>query len=148
MRELVAYAAARFVTIVPEIEMPGHAQAAIASYPRLGTGGALPVVSPDWGVHDYLFNVDESTLGFLEDVLAKSSNCSRASTCTSAATKPSNSAGKSRPVQARMRELGVADENALQGWFVARIERFLARTDAGSLAGTRYSMAAFRRERR
>ena len=71
VREIVAYAAARFVTIVPEIEMPGHAQAAIASYPELGTGGAPPPVSPDWGVHDYLFNADESTLAFLEDVLSE-----------------------------------------------------------------------------
>src|SRR5262245_36503733 len=71
VRELVAYAASRYVTIVPEIEMPGHAQAAIASYPALGTGGAPPRVSPDWGVHDYLFNADDSTIAFLEDVLAE-----------------------------------------------------------------------------
>ncbi len=49
VRDIVAYAAARFVTVVPEIEMPGHAQAAIASYPRLGTGGSPPPVSSGLG---------------------------------------------------------------------------------------------------
>jgi hexosaminidase len=126
VREIVTYAASRFVTVVPEIEMPGHAQAAIASYPRLGTGGSAPVVSPDWGVHDYLFNVDESTIGFLEDVLAEVIELFPGEYIHVGGDEAVKRRWKeSSRVQARMRELGVPDEAALQGWFVSRIERFL-----------------------
>ncbi len=69
IRDVVAYAQARFITIVPEIEMPGHAQAAIAAYPQLGVTGRNPGVSRDWGVHTYLYNVDDATFTFLENVL-------------------------------------------------------------------------------
>jgi hexosaminidase len=126
VRELVAYAASRFVTIVPEIEMPGHAQAAIASYPALGTGGAPPPVSPDWGVHDYLFNPDDSTLAFLEDVLAEVVELFPGEFVHVGGDEAVKDRWKSSPrVQARIRELGLADEEALQGWFVAKIGKFL-----------------------
>ncbi|MGH8244299.1 MAG: beta-N-acetylhexosaminidase, partial [Steroidobacteraceae bacterium] len=126
VREIVAYAAEHFVTIVPEIEMPGHAQAAIASYPRLGTGGNPPPVSPDWGVHDYLFNADESTLAFLEDVLAEVIVLFPGEFVHVGGDEAVKDRWRSSPrVQARIRELGLADEAALQGWFVARIGRFL-----------------------
>ena len=125
VRELVAYAASRFVTIVPEIEMPGHAQAAIASYPRLGTGGAPPV-SPDWGVHDWLFNADEPTLAFLEDVLSEVIELFPGEFIHVGGDEAVKDRWRASPrVQARIRELGLADETALQGWFVARIGRFL-----------------------
>jgi hexosaminidase len=121
----VAFAASRHVTIVPEIEMPGHAQAAIASYPRLGTGGAPPV-SPDWGVHDWLFNADESTLGFLEDVLAEVIELFPSEFIHIGGDEAVKDRWRDSPqVQERIRELGLADEAALQGWFVARIGRFL-----------------------
>jgi hexosaminidase len=126
VRDIVAHAAARFVTIVPEIEMPGHAQAAIASYPRLGTGGSPPLVSPDWGVHDYLFNADESTFTFLEDVLSEVIELFPGEFVHVGGDEAVKNRWQASPrVQARIRELGLADEAALQGWFVARIARFL-----------------------
>ena len=71
IRDLVAYAAARNVTIMPEIEMPGHAQAAIAAYPELGNvAEPLPVLTY-WGVNPNIFNPEESTILFLQDVLAE-----------------------------------------------------------------------------
>jgi hexosaminidase len=125
VREIVAYAASRFVTIVPEIEMPGHAQAAIASYPRLGTGGTPPV-SPDWGVHDWLYNADEATLAFLEDVFAEVIELFPGEFVHIGGDEAVKDRWRDSPrVQARIRELGLADENALQGWMVARIGRFL-----------------------
>jgi hexosaminidase len=125
VRELVAYAASRFVTIVPEIEMPGHAQAAIASDPSLGTGGAPPV-SPDWGVHDWLFNADESTLVFLENVLDEVIDLFPGEFIHVGGDEAVKDRWRASPrVQARIRELGLADEAALQGWFIARIGRFL-----------------------
>jgi hexosaminidase len=126
VRDIVAYAAARFVTIVPEIEMPGHAQAAIAGYPALGTGGPPPRVSPDWGVHDYLFNADESTLKFLEDVLTEVMDLFPGQYIHVGGDEAVKTRWKASPqIQARIRELGLADEEALQGWIVARMGRFL-----------------------
>jgi hexosaminidase len=126
VREIVAYAASRFVTIVPEIEMPGHAQAAIAAYPELGTGGTPPPVSSDWGVHDYLFNADESTMRFLEDVLTEVIELFPGEYIHVGGDEAVKTRWqRSAQVQARIRELGLADESALQGWFVARIENFL-----------------------
>jgi hexosaminidase len=125
IRDIVAYAAQRHITVVPEIDMPGHMQAAIAAYPELGTGDK-PAVSADWGVHTYLLNVDESTFTFIEDVLDEV-----------VALFPSpyihvggDEAAKdrwqaSRRVQARRRQLELADDTALQAWFVARLEKML-----------------------
>jgi len=60
------------VTIVPEIDMPGHASAAIVAYPQLGVTSQPPQAVPaDWGVYTNLFNVEESTFAFLEDVLGE-----------------------------------------------------------------------------
>jgi len=72
VRGIVRFAAARHVQIVPEIEMPGHATAAIAAYPFLGADdGEPPRVSADWGVFTRRFNSDSRTFAFLEDVLAE-----------------------------------------------------------------------------
>src|SRR5204862_231159 len=70
VRRIVAHAQARNVTIVPEIDMPGHATAAIVAYPQLGATNEPPQAVPaDWGIYPNLFNVDESTFAFLEAVL-------------------------------------------------------------------------------
>jgi len=72
VRGILRFAAARHVQIVPEIEMPGHATAAIAAYPFLGAaGGEPPRVSADWGIFTRHFNSDDRTFAFLEDVLAE-----------------------------------------------------------------------------
>ncbi|MRW88977.1 family 20 glycosylhydrolase [Duganella sp. FT80W] len=70
IREVVAYAAARHITVVPEIEMPGHARAAIAAYPELGNQPERKLgVGRDWGVIPEVFNAEESTVRFLQQVL-------------------------------------------------------------------------------
>lgn len=128
VRDIVRYAAERFVTIVPEIEMPGHAQAAIAAYPELGTGDVPPGPSSDWGVHTYLFNVEERTFGFLENVLTEVMALFPGEYVHVGGDEAVKDRWKASPrVQARMRELGVPDETALQAYFIRRMERFLAR---------------------
>src|SRR5205807_6523629 len=71
IRDIVSYAGQRYINVVPEIDMPGHMQAAIAAYPWLGSSDAAPSVSMNWGVHPYLLNVDDRTFAFIEDVLTE-----------------------------------------------------------------------------
>ncbi|HEU4664230.1 MAG TPA: family 20 glycosylhydrolase [Dokdonella sp.] len=127
IRDIVRYAAERYVTIVPEIDMPGHMQAAIAAYPELGASADEPVVSPDWGVHGHLVNVDESTIAFMQDVLDEVIDLFPSPYIHVGGDEAVKDQWKASPrVQARMRELGLADEDALQGWFIARMQRHLA----------------------
>ncbi len=127
IRDIVRYAAARYITIVPEIEMPGHAQAAIAAYPQLGVSGKRPLVSPDWGVHTYLYNVDDSTFTFLENVLSEVMGLFPGPYIHIGGDEAAKDQWQaSAQVQRRMRELGIGSESALQGYFTARIGRFLA----------------------
>jgi hexosaminidase len=70
IREVVAYAAARHITVLPEIEMPGHALAAIAAYPALGNHPERQLaVGREWGVIHTVFNVEDGTIAFLQNVL-------------------------------------------------------------------------------
>ena len=69
VKEIVQYASDRFVTIVPEIEMPGHSQAAIAAYPELGCTSETIEVAKKWGVFEAVYCTNDETFGFLEDVL-------------------------------------------------------------------------------
>jgi hexosaminidase len=69
VREIVRYADERFITIVPEIDIPGHSQAAIASYPWLGVTGKRPPVSSDSGITTWLLKPDARTLQFVHDVM-------------------------------------------------------------------------------
>ncbi len=71
-REIVAYAAARHITVVPEIDMPGHMLAALASYPELGCTGGPYQVGHYWGVYkDVLCVANERVYQFVEDVLTE-----------------------------------------------------------------------------
>ncbi|MEO7323554.1 MAG: family 20 glycosylhydrolase [Dokdonella sp.] len=127
IRDIVLYARERNVTIVPEIDMPGHMQAAIAAYPELGSAGDTPVVSPDWGVHSYILNVDEATFTFVENVLDEVMALFPAGYIHVGGDEAVKDQWKaSSQVQARMHALGMANEDALQGWFIARLQKYLA----------------------
>jgi hexosaminidase len=127
VRDVVAYAAARHIQVIPEIEMPGHAQAAIAAYPELGsTTGAPPPVSSKWGVHAYLFNIDPKTIGFLEDVLSEVMPLFPSPYVHVGGDEAVKDQWKSSAaVQARAHALGIDDPEALQTWFTQEIGRFL-----------------------
>jgi len=131
VREIVAYAAARNVTIVPEIEMPGHAQATLVAYPELGAASPAPTaVSSDWGVFPYIYNVDDKTFGFLEDVLTEVMALFPGQYIHVGGDEAVKDQWKVSPaVQAKIRELGLKDEHELQSWFIQRIERFLGSHD-------------------
>ena len=125
-RDIIEYAAQRHITVVPEIELPGHAQAAIAAYPEFGVTGKAPVVSPDWGVHPYLYNIDDATFAFLENVLGEVMDVFPGTYIHIGGDEAVKAQWKSSPqVQAQRIALGPPDEQALQSWFVKRIERFI-----------------------
>jgi hexosaminidase len=128
VRDIVRFAATRHVQIVPEIEMPGHATAAIAAYPSVGAApdGELRV-SARWGVHTHLFNLEPHTFGFLEDVLAEVIELFPSPTIHIGGDEAVKDEWNASPeVQARARELGIRDSGALQAYFTQRIGRYLA----------------------
>ena len=127
IRDIVRYAAERYVTIVPEIDLPGHMQAAIAAYPDLGSRGDTPPVSAKWGVHPYLVNVDESTIEFFGQVFDEVADLFPSPIIHIGGDEALKDQWKTSPrVQVRMHALGIADENALQGWLIDRIAQHLA----------------------
>jgi hexosaminidase len=131
VRAIVAYAAARNVTIVPEIEMPGHASAPIVAYPALGVTNTPPREVPaDWGVYANLYNVEEDTFTFLENVLLEVMKLFPGRYIHVGGDEAAKAQWEASPrVQARMREFGVTDEHGLQSYFIQRMERFLATHD-------------------
>jgi hexosaminidase len=127
IREIVAYAAERYITVVPEIEMPGHARAAIAAYPSLScTGEALPVPGL-WGVFEDIFCMHESTLDFVKDVLDEVISLFPSTYIHIGGDEaPKTRWKKCKKCQAVIRENGLHDEEALQGWFVGKIDEYLS----------------------
>lgn len=126
IREVVAYASARFITVVPEIDMPGHAQAAVAAYPKLGVTGQRPLVSIDWGVNPYLYNVDDATFVFIEHVLDEVMALFPSTYIHVGGDEAIKDQWQASPaVQAKMHALGLENEDALQGWFIDRIGSYL-----------------------
>jgi hexosaminidase len=127
VRELVAYAATRHVTIVPEIEMPGHASAAVVAYPELGVSRTLPKAVPsDWGIYTTLFNTDEATFRFLEDVIAETIDLFPSEYIHVGGDEAWKDEWIASPkIQAKIKELGLKDEHELQSWFIQRMEKFI-----------------------
>ncbi len=127
IREVVAYAKARHVTVVPEIDMPGHMQAAIAAYPELGTGDKPVQVLTYWGSGEQVLNVEESTVAFVQAVLTEVLELFDSSYIHVGGDEVDKGHWKNSPrAQARLKELGLKDEEELQSWFIRRMDTFLA----------------------
>jgi hexosaminidase len=125
-REIVAYAKARFINVVPEIEMPGHAVAAIAAYPELGITGQPIDVATHWGVFSDILNAKPSTIQFMQNVLTEVMAIFPSRYIHVGGDEADKTKWKASPeIQARIKELGVADENALQSWFIRQMDTFL-----------------------
>ena len=130
VRDIVAYAAARHITVLPEIEMPGHAAAAIAAYPEFGNTdipGYAPKVMTRWGVHPYIFSPKEETFHFLEDVLTEVCELFPSNYIHIGGDEaPKTQWQQSKFAQEVIKREGLKDEHELQSWFIRRIEKFLA----------------------
>ena len=126
VREIVAYARARFVTIVPEIEMPGHSQAAIAAYPELGNRGDTLPVWMGWGVDENILNPGDATVRFYQNVLTEVMALFPGRWIHIGGDEAPKTQWKASPLaQTRIRELGLKDEDELQSWFTHRMDEFL-----------------------
>lgn len=127
LRDLVRYAAERGITIVPEIDLPGHAQALVAAYPEIGVFGDRPVVSHDWGVNLYLLNPGPKGVAFVENVLDELMAVFPGSFIHLGGDEAVKDQWERSPeVQAQMAKLGLKTENALQSWLIDEFGRYLA----------------------
>ncbi len=126
IKEVVAYAKERYVTVVPEIEMPGHAQAAIAAYPELGVTGKPVEVVTKWGVFPDIFNAEDKTFSFLEDVLTEVIPLFPGEYVHVGGDEATKEYWKASPqIQKKIKDLKLKDEHELQSYFIQRIEKFL-----------------------
>ncbi|VGO20844.1 beta-N-acetylhexosaminidase [Pontiella sulfatireligans] len=126
VREVVAYAAERHITVVPEIDMPGHMQAAIASYPELGCTTELVEVKRVWGVSEIILNPEESTVRFCKDVLTEVMDLFPSTFIHiggDEARKPQWEA--SERIQQLRKDRGLKDMHEMQSWFIKQIDNFL-----------------------
>jgi hexosaminidase len=122
VREIVRYAAERYVDVVPEIDLPGHSQAAIAAYPWLGVTGKRPAVWASWGVSPWLLKPDEKTLQFVDDVLDEVMRLFPSRYISIGGDEADKQQWNASPeVQAKMHKLGLANMDQLQGWFMTQI---------------------------
>lgn len=126
IREVVAYAGERGVMIIPEIEMPGHAQAALAAYPELACTPGPFSVATTWGVFKDVFCPNEQTFTFLQDVLDEVMDLFPSPYIHIGGDEcPKTRWKESAYCQALMKKDGLKDENELQSYFIRRIEKYL-----------------------
>ncbi|MCX5234639.1 beta-N-acetylhexosaminidase [Streptomyces prunicolor] len=136
IREIVAYAADRHITVVPEIDVPGHSQAAIAAYPELGNtdvitasikGGNSLSVWDNWGINPNVLAPTDNTLRFYEGVFEELLELFPSEFIHVGGDECLKDQWKQSPTaQARIEELGLADEDELQSWFIGHFDKWLS----------------------
>ncbi len=127
VRRIVQFAANRHVTIVPEINVPGHVTAALVAYPELSVDGHAPEAVPaNWGIYDNVLNLEDGTVAFFENVLAEVIELFPSTFVhlggDEVVTRQWLGSARTRE---RMAELGIVDEQALQGYYFRVLERYL-----------------------
>ena len=129
VREIVRYAAERYIEVIPEIDMPGHMVAALASYPELGCTKGPYEVRTRWGISkDVLCAGRESTFEFVEGVLAEILELFPSKYIHVGGDECPKHRWKECPdCQKRIKEEGLKDEFELQSYFIHRVEKFLAK---------------------
>lgn len=126
IKEVVAYAQSRNVTIIPEIEMPGHAQAAVSAYPELGCTGEQVPVATKWGVFENIYCPSEATFTFLKDVLDEVIELFPGEYIHIGGDEaPKVQWENCELCQEIITREGLKDEHELQSWFIQQIEEYL-----------------------
>ncbi len=128
VRDIVAYATSKFITVLPEIEMPGHAIAALASYPELSCTGGPFEVRKLWGVDDDVFCAgNEHVFTFLQDVLTEVMDLFPSKYIHIGGDEcPKKRWEKCPKCQKRIKDEGLKNEFELQSYFIRRIEKFVS----------------------
>lgn len=127
IRDIVAYAQSRYITIIPEIEMPGHALAALAAYPEYGCTGGPYQVGTTWGVEENVFCPYEKTFTFLEDVLTEVMDLFPSPYIHIGGDEcPKTTWKNSAFCQDLIKKENLKDEHGLQSYFIKRIDAFLS----------------------
>ena len=127
VREVVRYAAERYIEVIPEIEMPGHAVAALSTYPHLGCSGGPYNVRTTWGISKEVFCAGkDTTFEFIENVLAEVIALFPSKYIHIGGDECPKGAWKAcKACQKRIAEEGLKDEHELQSYFVRRVEKWL-----------------------
>ena len=126
IKEIVAYAQERHITVVPEIEMPGHSQAAIAAYPELGCTGEQVEVATKWGVFEEVYCPSEKTFEFLEDVIDEVVELFPGKYIHIGGDEAPKTRWKNCAYcQQLIKEKGLKDEHGLQSYFIQRMEKYI-----------------------
>jgi hexosaminidase len=126
IKEVVAYAADRYITIVPEIEMPGHARAALAAYPQYSCTGQAQGVEGLWGIFDDIFCAKEESILFLQDILKEVLPLFPGEYVHVGGDEAPKTRWKEcSNCQAVMKANGLHDEHELQSYFIGRMDAFL-----------------------
>ena len=125
-REIVKYAADRYITVIPEIDMPGHMLAAMAAYPELGCTGGPYEVAKTWGVfEDVLCLGNEKTYQFCEDVLAELMDIFPSKYINIGGDEAPHVRWEKCPKCQRVMQAQGLTAKKLQGYFTNRIEKFI-----------------------
>ena len=125
-RDIVKYAAARNIEVIPEIEMPGHSTAVLAAYPELGNDAAPYSVVGYWGVHKTIYNPGEPTFKFLQDVLTEVMDIFPSKYIHIGGDEVPKDEWKTSPLaQKLIKDNNLKNEDELQSWFIKRMEKFL-----------------------
>lgn len=126
VRDVVAYAKDKHITIIPEIELPGHSRAALAAYPEFGNDTGPYEVATTWGVFNEIFAPKEETFRFLEDVLTEVMELFPSKYIHIGGDEaPKKEWESSAQAQEVIKREGLKDEHELQSYFIRRIEKFL-----------------------
>lgn len=126
VRAIVAHASALHILIVPELDMPGHAQAAIAAYPSLGSAPDPVAVKTTWGLPKAILNPSEETFTFIAAVIDELTTLFPGPYLHMGGDEVDLTQWKTNPIaQARRAELGLTDEAALKNWFVNRVMQII-----------------------
>ncbi len=127
IKEVVAYAASRHITVVPEIEMPGHALAALAAYPQYSCKNGKYEVGDTWGVYDDVFCPgNDSTYTFLENILSEVIELFPSNYIHIGGDECVKERWKTcAKCQKRIKEEGIKGEHGLQSYFITRMEKFV-----------------------
>ena len=126
IKEVVAYASERFITIIPEIDLPGHTSSLIAAYPEYGSSDKNIGVKTIWGIQEDIIKPNENTFNFLKDVFTEIADLFPSKYIHIGGDEANKKQWiESEEVQEIIKNLELEDEAQLQSYFISRMEKIL-----------------------